>query len=149
MTYIGVDPGKMGGFALIYGDGKAAAFPWDDEAFIDEVSSARAQDNCLAIVERVGAMPKQGITSTFNFGTSYGFIQGVLKALHVPYQLILPRTWKAEYGLNSDKAKSIEVCKRLFPDVSILRTPKCRVESDGMSESLLICEYGRRIHGRS
>lgn len=143
MNYIGIDPGKMGGFAIIYGDGKFVCHPWDNETFIEELTLIN-DERCVACVERVGAMRGQGVTSMFSFGKSAGFIEGVLTALKIPYQLIMPRTWKAEFGLNSDKAKSIEVCKRLFPNARLLRTDKCRTEHDGMAESLLMAEYARR-----
>ena len=42
------------------------------------------------------------------------------------------------------KPTSINAARRLFPEVSLLRTPKCTKPHDGISDSLLICEYGRR-----
>jgi crossover junction endodeoxyribonuclease RuvC len=80
----------------------------------------------------------------FNFGRSYGFILGVLAALNIPYQVVPPREWKKEFGLNSDKAKSIEVCHRLFPNVDLKRTERCKTDSDGKAESVLIAEWCRR-----
>jgi crossover junction endodeoxyribonuclease RuvC len=89
-------------------------------------------------------MPHQGVASSFNFGKSAGFIEGVLCALGIPYQLITPQRWKKEFTLNSDKQKSIDVCERLFPNVDLLPTPRCKVKSDGMAEALLMAEYARR-----
>ena len=145
MIYIGIDPGKAGGYALIDDTG-ARAYPWDDARFIEDmrVTVNRMDDTAIAAVEKVGAMPGNGSVSMFNFGQSYGFILGALMALNVPFQIVPPRKWKAEFGLNSDKAKSIDVCHRLFPGVSLRRTDKCRTDSDGMAEALLICEWGRR-----
>jgi hypothetical protein len=37
-----------------------------------------------AFVERVSAMPKQGVSSTFKFGQANGVLIGILAALHVP-----------------------------------------------------------------
>ena len=154
MIYIGVDPGKKGGFAIIHTDlsGKqqVEVFPWDDDAFIREMAAwngdfaAHEGGGMVAAVEKVGAMPGQGVTSMFSFGQSYGFILGALQALGIPFQIVPPRKWKGEFGLNSDKAKSIEVCHRLFPDLSLRRTEKCLTDSDGLAEALLICEWGRR-----
>ena len=148
MIYIGIDPGKNGGYALIC-DNEPDVHPWDDDGFVTWMVGVRAvakanNQRVVAAVEKVGAMPGQGVSSTFSFGQSYGFILGVLQALEIPYQTVPPRKWKAEFGLNSDKSKSIEVCKRLFPDVDLLPTRRCRKESDGMAESLLICLYAKR-----
>ncbi len=150
--YIGVDPGKKGGYAVVYeddGEQKAEALAWEDMLFVHwclswkGVADARGE-TILACVEKVGAMHGQGVRSMFTFGKSAGFIEGVLAALGIGYQLIPPKTWKAEFGLNSDKAASIEVCKRLFPGVNLLATDKCRKDSDGMAEALLMAEYARR-----
>ena len=142
---IGIDPGKKGGFAVLI-DGKVwKAEVWDDAEFVDtmrQVSQMRTV--ARAAVEKVGAMPHQGTVSMFNFGKSCGFIEGTLAAFDIPYQLISPQKWKAEFGLNSDKQKSIEVCHKLFPDVDLLATPRCKKPSDGKAESILLCEYARR-----
>lgn len=136
---IGIDPGKKGGYAVLI-DGKVwKAEVWDDAEFVDtmrQVSQMRTV--ARAAVEKVGAMPHQGTVSTFSFGKSAGFIEGTLMALDIPYQLISPQKWKAEFGLNSDKQKSIEVCHKLFPDVDLLATPRCKKPSDGKAESILI-----------
>lgn len=90
-------------------------------------------------------MPGQGVTSMFNFGKSAGYIEGVLTALGIPYQLVMPKRWKAEFTLcGKDKQASIETCKRLFPDVSLRASERCRKDSDGMAEALLMAEFARR-----
>ena len=150
MLYVGVDPGKNGGYAIIAESetGQAVfAYPWDDAFFAMEMSllMERKREGIIAAVEKVGAMPGQGVTSMFNFGKSAGFIEGVLTALGIPYQLVMPKRWKAEFTLcGKDKQASIETCKRLFPDVSLRASDRCRKDSDGMAESLLICEFARR-----
>jgi crossover junction endodeoxyribonuclease RuvC len=145
MIYIGIDPGKKGGVAIISDDG-VKVYQWDDQRFIEDMRQhANWLDKCVAAVEKVGAMPGQGVTSMFSFGQSYGFILGVLTAFGIPYQLVSPATWKREFGLlKSQKQGSVDVCKRLFPGVNMLPTERCRKESDGMAESLLIAEYARR-----
>ena len=152
MIYIGIDPGKKGGYAVIVDDPQftyARAYPWDDAAFVAEMRrvGARLTDarGCVvAAVEQVNAMPGQGVTSMFSFGKSYGFILGVLEGLNIPFQTVRPREWKAMFGLNSDKQRSIEVCHRLFPDIDLKRTERCRTESDGKAEALLIALWGKR-----
>lgn len=149
MIYIGVDPGKKGGWAVIntYTSGSPIikVFPWDDDEFIEDMKMQSCYESVIACVEKVGSMPKQGVVSTFSFGQSFGFILGVLTAFGIPYQLVPPRKWKAEFGLlNTEKQDSVVVAKRLFPNVSLLPTERCRKESDGMSDALLMAEYARR-----
>lgn len=149
MIWLGIDPGAKGGFAQIrkYGNGQVdvMAFAWDNERFVDFVRDVPVDvESVMCAVEKVGAMPGNGSVSMFNFGKSYGYILGVLDALKIPFQVVPPREWKKEFGLNSDKAKSIEVCHRLFPDLDLKRTARCTTESDGMAEATLIAEWGRR-----
>ena len=143
MIYIGVDPGKNGGIAIIDSDG-VIAFPFSEERLLIELDGIAQEYECICYLEHVHAMPKQGVSSTFNFGMNFGFIQGVLKAYDIPYELVTPQKWKKEFSCTSDKNTSIEVCKRLFPCVSLKATDRCRKDHDGMAEALLIAEYGRR-----
>lgn len=144
MIYIGIDVGKKGGVALIFEDG-VFVYPWDDERFIQTMDIVANMDtDCVACVEQVHAMPKQGVSSTFAFGKAAGFIEGVLTANRIPFQLVPPKKWKKEYSLGNDKKNSVIACKRLFPDVDLKRTEKCRKDDDGMAEALLMAEYARR-----
>ena len=149
MIYIGVDPGKNGGYAVIAKSETGQTvkvYPWDDVFFVCEMNAlASMTDGIVAAVEKVGAMPGQGVTSMFNFGKSAGYIEGVLSALGISYQLVMPKRWKAEFTLNGkDKAASIAVCRRLFPDVNLRPTQRCRKDSDGMAEAVLIAEFAKR-----
>lgn len=143
MFYIGIDPGKSGGIAFINEFGQVFhALPFSEDKLISLVKNCSSDMKC--ILEYVHAMPKQGVSSTFNFGMNFGFIQGVLKAYGIPYELVTPQKWKKEFSCTSDKNTSIEVCKRLFPNVNLKATERCKKDHDGMAEALLIAEYGRR-----
>lgn len=145
IVYMGIDPGKAGGYAIIRGK-DVAAYPWDDEEFAQFCRLLAAEgESVTACVEQVGAMPGQGVTSMFNFGKSAGFIEGVLCACGIGFQLVRPQKWKKEYTLiGKDKAASVKVCKRLFPATDLRRTSRCKTDSDGMAEALLMAEYARR-----
>ena len=144
MTYIGIDVGKKGGIAVI--SDEVIVYPYSDDCLKTDCEKVKCQD-VFCIVEKVGAMPGQGVTSMFNFGKSFGYILGVLEANKIPYQLVSPQIWKKEFNLlKKDKAESIKVCKRLYPAVSLLPTERCTKESDGMAEALLISTYGKRLN---
>jgi crossover junction endodeoxyribonuclease RuvC len=149
VIYIGVDPGQRGGYAVISTSetGQAVfAYPWDDTFFVAEMQAlSRMGNGIVAAVEKVGAMPGQGVTSMFNFGKNAGYIEGVLSALGIPYQLIPPAKWKKEFSLiGKDKKASIETCRKLFPELDLKRTERCRTESDGLAESTLLACYAMR-----
>ena len=148
MIYIGIDPGKNGGIAVLHvlknnPFVSASTYVLDESTLITILDELKNY-NCKCTLEHVHAMPKQGVTSTFNFGMNFGFIQGVLRAYDIPYELVTPQKWKKEFSCTSDKNTSIEVCKRLFPSVNLKATDRCKKDHDGMAEALLIAEYGRR-----
>ena len=152
-VFVGVDPGAKGGYAVIReeldGGINVLCKTWDNHQFVEDMRNV-AQDaksigwNVTAAVEKVGAMPGNGAVSMFAFGKSCGYIEGVLAACGIGYQLVPPRVWKKSFSLNNDKKLSIEVCKRLFPNVDLRATERCRTDSDGKAEALLMAEYARR-----
>jgi crossover junction endodeoxyribonuclease RuvC len=126
------------------------AYPWDDSFFAMEMASLMQmkEHGIVAAVEKVGARPGQGTVSMFNFGKSAGYIEGVLSALGIPYQLVPPNKWKKEFSLiGQDKQASIVTCRKLFPELDLKRTERCRTDSDGKAEATLLAEYARRHFG--
>lgn len=153
---VGIDPGKRGGYAFIReeldGSTTVETHIWDDEGFISCMRGISGNVrilgwNVCCAVEKVSAMPGQGVSSMFSFGKSCGYIEGVLQATGIPYQLVPPRVWKKAYSLTNDKKLSVETCKKLFPSVDLRATERCRTDSDGMAEALLLAEYARRTFG--
>ena len=144
MIYIGIDPGKDGALAMISDVGAASVVVFDPDIYKSALRAFPGQ--ARAVLEHVGAMPGHGVTSTFSFGENFGYIKGLLEAYQIPYELVRPQRWKKAFGI-SGKNQSVEVCKRLFPGVSLRRTERCKKDHDGMAEALLMAEYARRNHG--
>ena len=141
MIYIGIDPGKDGALAIVSEGGLVEAIPYDTQAYKNALSGLKTPS--VAVLEHVNAMPKQGVTSMFNFGEGFGYLKGLLEAYGIPYELVRPQKWKKEFGI-SGKNQSIEVCKRLFPGVNLKKTDRCKKDHDGMAEALLMALYARR-----
>lgn len=149
--YIGVDVGKEGGFAMIDEDGNIEVYPMDDW-MLAQMLADWCMDDCIVYIEKAGVRPGQGISSSGAFMEGAGFIRGLVTANHMPFELIPAPKWKKSFGANlgreysyaEKKAKDIEICKRLFPNVSLKKNSRCRTDSDGMADALLIAEYCRR-----
>ena len=152
MIYLGVDPGLAGGVACIYPD-RVEAFVMPVQG--DEIHphalgiwAARAQllDNVIAVVEKVGAMPKQGLSSTFKFGKGYGTVLGVFGALGIRTELVPPQAWKKVVlaGTNHDKDAAVAWVARAYPQVNLLRTARCTTPHDGIADAVCLAEYGKR-----
>lgn len=145
---IGIDPGKSGGIALLGPSGyhESEALNKLTEADLADtlrkwsVAAAFEQVRVIAHVERVHSMPKQGVSSTFTFGQSYGFLRGCLHAISIPFEEVTPAKWQRAMGCLSKGDKNITKAKaqQLFPGIKI---------THAIADALLIAEYGRRLRG--
>ena len=145
MYYIGIDPGKSGAMVILNDKQVASIVPFDEIEYIRTLKKILLKDKCVVgCLEKVNAMPKQGVVSMFNFGKNFGFIQGVLMSLGISYELVTPQKWKKEFSVTSDKNTSIEVARRLFPEVNLKRTERSIKDDDNIAEALLMAEYARR-----
>lgn len=142
MIWIGIDPGAKGAMALLADDTKPMIIPYETGDYIWALKCLA--DDCICCIEAVHSITGQGIASSFKFGQTYGWLLGMLDAIGIPYQPITPQKWKKEFGLTSDKAQSVEVCKRLFPDVNLKRTERSKKDDDNCAEACLLALYAKR-----
>lgn len=153
---VGIDPGLKGGLSILQlsANGSlvpyaARSIPYDLNEYLYELQDAIAisshNNGVLVAIEQVHSMPKQGVASTFKFGEQFGILKGMCMGLGVKFTTITPQEWKRGLGLlHQDKDASIALAKKLFPWVDLRPSTRCRKDSDGMAEALLIAEYARR-----
>jgi crossover junction endodeoxyribonuclease RuvC len=96
--------------------------------------------DCHVYCERVGAMAGQGVTSVFSFGRSFGMIEGILAALHMPVTYVAPATWVKAVHRGAGKDASRSRAMELFPDN---QADFKRVKDDGRSDAALIAYWGK------
>ena len=136
--YLGIDPGQSGSIAAIMPSGNATWIKLDST---DHDIAEWLRDfpilHTTACIEKVNAMPKQGVSSTFKFGRSFGFLQGLLVALRIPFEFVTPQKWQAEMNCRTagDKNVSKAAAQRLWPSLKI---------THANADALLIAEYCRR-----
>lgn len=95
-------------------------------------------------IEKVGAMPGQGVASMFSFGHSAGLAEGVVAALGIPMTLVTPQTWKKHHSLiGKDKDAARTRCIQLFPECRALDT---KAKGQALADAVLIGLYGM-AHG--
>ena len=89
MYYIGIDPGKEGALAIMREDEVIFTSAFDEICYRDALMRILGFE-AKCCVEKVASMPKQGVASTFSFGKNAGFIERLLVAYSIPYQLVPP-----------------------------------------------------------
>lgn len=110
LMVIGVDPGLSGAIAgVLDGDLKwvvdmpvaanEVAVPLLNELYDpDEYGPWHTTTESVVAVERVGSMPKQGVSSTFKFGKAYGTVLGYFGGRHRVIH-VTPQQWKKTFTL--------------------------------------------------
>jgi len=148
MIIVGIDPGNNGGISLLHGSELVYA---DHLPIVGKTLSGHLLNNWFAdiepdtpamvVVEQVHAMPKQGVSSTFNFGKAVGIIEGVIAARGLPLVWVTPQRWKKQMGVTADKNTSRQLAINLWPDQAHLFA---RVKDVDRAEAALIAEWYRR-----
>ena len=144
MNIIAIDPGLNGAWAVLTTTGEfvdAGELP-RFEKLVDGFTLARTIKKHtpeMAVIERVGAMPKQGVSSTFTFGTAYGVCIGVVSCLEISLSFIHPGVWKKHFRLTGKpKDASRELAIRLFPQAAHMLNLK---KHHGRADAILLARY--------
>lgn len=99
----------------------------------------------IVMIEKVGAMPGQGVTSMFTFGYGAGILEGICAALRIPYKLVTPQTWQKKILVGLPKGEggksSVLYCQRKFPQVDWKASSRCKKAHDGMTDSACLAVY--------
>lgn len=95
----------------------------------------------LAVLEEPGAMPEQGLSSTFRFGHVCGMIHGVLAGHYIPVVPVKPAVWKSALALSNIKDESRLRASLEFPQFKELWDLK---KHNDRAEAVLLTTYARR-----
>ena len=121
---IAIDPGASGAVAVRRPDGTVEAFAFTTESeaveLLEDFLAHEGATEYQAVLERVRAMPGQGVTSMFTFGANYGFWRGALQALRIPFTEHTPQQWQK--GLMLGKVKGPDR-KRALKQLAAERYP--------------------------
>lgn len=140
---LGIDPGSSGAIALYWPSAPHMIIAEDVptvDGTIDPAALARRLEEArpaVAMIELVGAMPKQGVSSTFKFGVAFGMVRGVIGASYIPMHMVTPAKWKKHFRLSSDKEEARALATRLWPSASCFS----RKKDHGRAEAALIARY--------
>jgi crossover junction endodeoxyribonuclease RuvC len=151
--FMGIDPGKAGGVAVVTSEGSIhhiEKMPQTESQISQLFNSLQYDGIQLTIIERVHAMPGQGVTSMFTFGQGYGGLRMALHCFEFPFEDVTPQAWMKTLlprGRNKEESTAvwknfiIEQAKMLYPRYKTLITKNT-------ADALMIAEYARRKYER-
>jgi crossover junction endodeoxyribonuclease RuvC len=159
MHYIGIDPGLTGAIALLnetelidvqdlptmpVGQGTGRVKNQINAAGFAKLACILVEKfeppdfRVAMFIEKVGAMPDQGIAGAFSLGDTVGCLRGVCATLGMPIHWVTPQSWKKFYKLPSkekDVARSVAI--NLYP-----KAPLNLNKHHNRAEAILIARYG-------
>lgn len=156
--FLGIDPGLTGALAFydpLTGGLEIADMPTHkirrngkqrqrlDLGSLANILDNYAKDVKCAIIEEVGAMPKQGVSGVFNFGFNAGCAEMAVAANFISYQLVRPQVWKKRLSVPRDKNEARRYASRIFPKHA---NDWPLVKHDGRAEAALLAHYLWRLH---
>ena len=156
MLIIGIDPGISGSICF-FEDGKiidVIEMPTMNDGkknkkqvngaqiyneFKKRINKDSNIDKIRVVIEKVSAMPGQGVTSMFNFGQSFGILKGICSAMQIPMYFVRPAKWKKYYNLiNSEKDASRTRAIEIFPYFSSQLSKK---KDSNKADAILIASF--------
>lgn len=139
-AFLGVDPGMSGAsFLCIEDEHPRFALHCETERDISDWYAAMVgQYEIVAMLEKVNAMPKQGVSSTFKFGQSFGFLRGLLTAHQIPFELVSPQRWQKQMQCQTkgDKNVTKAMAQRLMPSFKFTHKT---------ADAFLLAQYAKKF----
>ena len=147
MFILGIDPGSSGGIAIVRNEVQslpnivfATRMPVVSiygKKIIDVKKIAldlNEFDIDVSIIEKVHAMPRQGVTSSFQFGRSFGGIEAIAYLYSKRVDYVAPAVWKKNLGLGKKKKDSLDLARLKFGDLDYWKLKS----NDGIAEAALL-----------
>jgi crossover junction endodeoxyribonuclease RuvC len=148
--FLGIDPGKSGGLVVISGKTVRTYVMPETESdiwrLVDELPRIS-----FALIEKVHAMPKQGVSSSFTFGAGYGGLRMALIARRITLIEVVCSSWQKAAGIPPRKKtegqpqfkKRIRAkAQQLYPKIDVWEIGWMKHQL-AICDALLIARYAR------
>lgn len=155
---LAIDPGVSGGIAFLDEEGNAWVrnMPETDGDFCDFILELKASSkgSIICYLEKVGGFMAQrdkdgkqknvaAAHNMFTFGNNFGFMRGVLHAMTVPVEMVLPAHWQSTLSIPKKvKGMGNTPWKNLLKEEAQRRYPELKVTLN-TADALLILSYGK------
>lgn len=146
-TILAIDPGLTGAMAFYRPDQSDQIAVYDMPVVDGQVephllrNTIKQFSPTIAVIERVGPMPRDGVRQAWRFSAAYTAARVVCAILDIPISLIAPSKWKSEMKVKGGP-EGKEQCRAL----AIQLFPACaasfaRKKDDGRAEAALLAYY--------
>ena len=147
MLILGIDPGSSGGLVIVQNNINALpeiilairmpTIKIYGKKIIDTKQIAtKLQEYSIdvTIIEKVHAMPRQGVTSSFQFGRNFGGIESLSYLYSKRVDYVVPAVWKKSLGLGPSKKESLDLARLKFGESNLWHIKS----NDGIAEAALL-----------
>ena len=172
---IGLDPGVTGGWSITpYENGGVTEFGNFPLSQIEKINTRKAKNvnrknpkrierfynlkpmaelfngidgKAYAFIELVNSMPREAAILAFKFGDCLGQLKGLMAGCGIPFEMVPPMSWQAEFNLRNLDKKDRKKHHIVRANEILMEkgADRITVHNDGEADSILIGEYGRRI----
>lgn len=155
-TYLGIDPGGQGGFAIIKGNKVIAIYEMPNTPLdLSNVFKGIQKEHnpTHTFIEQVQSMPGEGHKGAFTFGRGVGRLEQVLADHSFSYEFIRPQAWQKQLNIPSrgkDEAKPAfkerlrKKAQELFPKLSLWSELRTLGKQRAVCDAILLGECCRR-----
>ncbi len=147
MLVLGIDPGSSGGLVIVQKNINslpeiilAIRMPtikiYGKKIIDTKQIATKLQEYPIdvTIIEKVHAMPRQGVTSSFQFGRNFGGIETLSYLYSKRVDYVAPAVWKKSLGLGPSKKESLDLARLKFGESNLWHIKS----NDGIAEAALL-----------
>lgn len=150
---VGIDPGSLGGIAVLDMDGNVVSVTKMPDTMQDILEYLRKyaggeqlfmRADAVCYLEKVGfGMPNQSSKATATFARHCGHLEMALLSLGIKTIEVTPQRWMKSYQLGNSKEYSKTEWKNKLKSLAQQLFPREKVTL-AVADALLLCEYGRK-----
>ena len=162
-SYLGIDPGLDGGFAVVSGDRIEYKMAMPTLSFTPKKGKTKREidrDGVLSFlqtlpkhtrvaIEKQEAFRSQDIRSTCTTCKNYGMLQMGLTVTHMFVTEVPPATWQEYFGIVSvkksggisTKEQALQIARAIYPNADFRKSERSHVAHDGIVDAALLATY--------
>jgi Holliday junction resolvasome RuvABC endonuclease subunit len=170
-SYLGIDPGLNGGFAVISGDSIRYKMAMPTISFTTKQGKNKKEidrdgvmtflktlpEHTHVAIEKQQAFRSQNITATCTTCRNYGMLLMALTVAHMDITEVPADTWQEHFAIVSvknaggktTKEQALYVAETMLPDTDFRKSDRSRKPHDGIVDATLLAIYCQSLFHQS